>query len=92
MKDKIISILKEELYLVYTGMYEQSAEIDGIEDAATRIEKELGNRWAGEEFKIVNQPPDGFRIDYMPSTFLPKTKAILVIHPDLIPTNPKSKK
>jgi hypothetical protein len=29
--------------------------------------------------------PEGFRIDYMASPYLPKSKAVLLIHPELIP-------
>lgn len=38
-----------------------------------------------EDFKILRQPPDGFRIDYMASPYLPTTRGVLMLHPDLIP-------
>ena len=46
----------------------------------------------GEAFKILKHHPEGFRIDYMPSNFLPKTRGVLMLHPDLIPEPPKQQK
>jgi len=45
----------------------------------------------GEEpFEMFKRPmPEGFRIDYISAPFLPKTRAVLLVHPDLIPPPPK---
>lgn len=73
-----------------TNKYDITANKSGIIKLMEEYHQHKSKEEA-EDFRILRQPPEGFRIDYMPSEFLPKTRAVLMIHPDLIPQPPSGK-
>ena len=102
MKDKIIEKIDKAIGMLDTIRIDIALKPkrESIDDQASdlnlllcKIHDEVDSLYSagvsGKEFKILRQQPEGFRIDYIPSEFLPKTRGVLMLHPDLIPEPPK---
>jgi len=91
MKTKIIEILADfSAKSIDDGLTTHLLSGYWFAEVAARIETELSPQQVGEEpFEMFKRPmPEGFRIDYISAPFLPKTRAVLLVHPDLIPPTP----